>query len=107
MRLPLVCFAALLISIAPAGAQQPATADPAPIIAGLGQTKREHPYLVFSSADKPAILARIKADRRASETFERLLLEGRRLMYATVEREAPKRVVHTRYLNVNEYERYV
>jgi hypothetical protein len=107
MRLPLVCFAALLISIAPAGAQQPAAGDPAPIIAGLGQTKREHPYLVFSSADKPAILARIKSDRRAGETFERLLLEGRRLMYATVEREVPKRVVHTRYLNTNEYERYI
>ena len=107
MRLPLACFAVLLISLSPAAAQQPAAQEPKSVIATLGQTKREHPYLVFSAGDKPAILARIKGDRRASETYERLLLEGRRLVYATVEREMPARVVHTRYLNTNAYERAV
>lgn len=107
MRLSLVCVVTILLNLTPAAAQQPVPAETNAVIATLGQTKREHPYLVFSAAEKPAILARIKSDRRASETYERLLLEGRRLLYASVEREAPPLVVHTRYLNTSEHERYV
>jgi len=51
----------------------------------LGKTTRPHPYLMFTAEEKPALLQRIKADPRSAEALERLLLEGRRLLYATAE----------------------
>lgn len=106
MRTLLLSIVTLAAAIAPAAAQ-PTSPAPKSIIAELGQTTRPHPYLVFSADDKPTILARIKADRRAGETYDRLLLEGRRLMLATVPREAPPRILHTRYVNNDDYLAYL
>lgn len=51
---------------------------------------------------------RIKSDRRESEAFAALLLEGRRLMNATVEHdEAPPREIHTRYVGADDYRKFV
>lgn len=84
-----------------------ADSDAKKIIGELGKTPRQHPYLLFSAEEKPAILARIKADPRASESLERYRLEGRRLIHATVEREGPPREIHTRYLGSDEYRAWV
>jgi hypothetical protein len=66
-----------------------------------------HPYLIFSAEEKPAIVARIHADPRQAEVMEKLRLEGRRLLQAPVEPAAPPREIHTRYLETDEYRRYV
>ena len=78
------------------------------LCAGLGQNPRQHPYLLFSAGEKPAILQRIKQDRRSAEVFEKFLLEGRRLLNATVEHdEPPPREMHTRYVGADDYRRFV
>ncbi len=84
-----------------------AQTEPKAVIAGLAKTPRAHPYLLFSADEKPAVLARIKADRRSAEVFEKFLLEGRRLLNATVEKEGPPRVIHTRYVGSDDYRRFV
>jgi hypothetical protein len=96
----------LLLLIAPLGLlAQPA--DFKKIIGELGSQPHQHPYLIFSAEEKPAMLQRFKEDRRSSELYEKFLLEGRRLLYATVEREGPAREIHTRYLGSDEYRRFV
>ncbi len=77
------------------------------LAADLGKTPRSHPYLMFTADEKPAILQRIKADQKSSETLEQLLLEGRRLMYATVDPVAPPREMHTRYVGADDYRNFV
>lgn len=84
-----------------------ATPEPSAVLAALGERPRSHPYLLFTAAEKPALLARIKGDRRSAEVFAKFLLEGRRLLHATVEREGPPRVIHTRYLGSDDYRRFV
>ncbi len=105
-------FKSLLVVIATLGVLLSAQAQLPPdyqaIVDGLGKSPRPHPYLLFTAADKPAMLARINADQRELESFQALLLEGRRLMNATVENnEPPKREVHTRYLGADDYRRFV
>lgn len=85
-------------------AQQP---DFKKLVADLGKTPRQHPYLIFSADEKPAMLQRIKADRHALEILEKLELEGRRYLYATVQPEAPRREIHTRYVGSDDYRRFV
>jgi hypothetical protein len=91
----------------PVRAEQSPSPDFKQLCADLGQKPRPHPYLFFSAEEKPAMLARIKADRRSSEVFEKFLLEGRRLINATVERTGPVRETHTRYVGADDYRRFV
>jgi hypothetical protein len=106
MLKPLIpVFAALALSTA---VQAELPADYRSAVAALGQAPRAHPYLVFTAEEKPALLARIKGNRYSSDTFDALLLEGRRLMNATADTEAPPvRAVHTRFIGADDYRRYV
>lgn len=105
-------FAVFIGAVAALAAAMPAlcAADPdyKQLTSGLAKTPRPHPYLMFSDADKPAMLARIKGDRRSEETYEKFLLEGRRLINATVEHlDAPPREMHTRYVGADDYRKFV
>ena len=78
------------------------------LTADLAKTPRPHPYLLFTAAEKPAMLQRIKQDRHSTEVFEKFLLEGRRLLNATIEHdEPPPREMHTRYVGTDDYRRFV
>jgi hypothetical protein len=105
MLKPLLAFIVIVTFSCPLafGAQM----EPKAVIAELGKMPRVHPYLLFSADEKPALQARIKADRRSSEIFEKFLLEGRRLLHATVENEGPPRQIHTRFLGSDDYRRFV
>jgi len=98
---------AFILAAALAPAFAAAEPDFKKIADDLGKTPRVHPYLIFSADEKPALAARLKSDRRSSEILQRLLLEGRRLLHAPVQPEAPPRELHTRYLESDEYRRYV
>jgi len=99
-----LCFALLLAAVSLLHAETP---DFKALATLLAQHPRQHPYLIFSAEEKPAMLARIKNDPKSAETFARLLLEGRRLLHATAQREAPPRIIHTRYVGADDYRRYV
>lgn len=104
MRTPLLLLTLILCPFVHAALP----ADTTTTIAGLGGVHREHPYLLFSAADKPAMLARIRATPREAEAYEALLLEGRRLLYASVERDTvPAREIHARFVGNNDYQRFV
>ena len=104
MRKPLFCLLLPIIVGSLFGAEPP---DFKTLVGGLGKTFRPHPYLIFSAEGKPAILQRIKSDPRSAEAFARQLLEGRRLLYATVERDAPVREIHTRFIGADDYRKFV
>lgn len=108
---PMSCLKKILPLFFALGALAPglrAQPDFKAICADLGKTPHPHPYLLFSADEKPAMLQRIKADRRSAEVFEKFLLEGRRLMYATVENDqAPPREIHTRYVGSDDYRKFV
>jgi hypothetical protein len=106
MLKPFVAALGVALAVPSLTAQLPP--DYKTVVSELAKTPRAHPYLLFTSAEKPALLARIKADRRDSEVFERYLLEGRRLLNATVERtDPPPREMHTRYVGADDYRRWV
>lgn len=48
-----------------------------------------HPYLYFTEAEKPAILARIANDRECGGIYDRLLAEGNRLLHTPVDTDPP------------------
>jgi hypothetical protein len=104
MRKPLLWLLLPIIVSSLLGAEPP---DFKALVGGLGKTPRQHPYLIFSAEEKPAMLQRIQADPKSAETYERIRLEGRRLLYATAEREAPARIMHTRYVGADDYQKYV
>src|SRR6266705_3033123 len=106
MLKPLFALASALALTAALSAQsQP---DYKSLVADLGKTPRPHPYLLFTADEKPAMLQRIKQDRRSAEVFEKFILEGRRLLNATVENDvAPPREMHTRYVGADDYRRFV
>ena len=95
----------LLLGLAPLGVR--AQPDLKTICADLARQPRAHPYLIFSAEEKPAMLQRIRADRRSAEVFEKFLLEGRRLLNATAQRDGPPRELHTRYVGADDYRRFV
>jgi hypothetical protein len=100
MLKPLLALAATLALSAALPAQTPP--DFKALVADLGKAPRQHPYLLFSAEDKPALLARIRGDRRSAEVLEKFLLEGRRLLHATVEQDTPPpREAHTRYVGAD------
>ncbi len=102
---PLLVLASLLAL--PFAAPAQSAADAKKLIADLGKAPRPHPYLLFTAEEKPALLARIKADRRASESLDRYLLEGRRLLQLPVDTEGPQRILHTRFEGTDDYRRFV
>jgi hypothetical protein len=106
MLKPLFALAAVaLLSSAFAAQPQP---DFKSVVADLGKMPRAHPYLLFTAEEKPAMLQRIKTDRRSSEVLEKFLLEGRRLLNATVENDVPPpREMHTRYVGADDYRRWL
>lgn len=99
-----LCLTLCLVTASLVNAETP---DFKALATQLAQTPRQHPYLIFSTEEKPSLLARIKNDPKSAETFARILLEGRRLLHATAEREAPPRIIHTRYVGADDYRRYV
>jgi hypothetical protein len=105
MLKPFLSFAAVVFCVA-AQAQLPT--DYRATIEQLGKSRHQHPYLLFSAEEKPAMMARIQADQHDRESYEALLLEGRRLLNATVDSDdAPVRELHTRYLGADDYRRFV
>jgi hypothetical protein len=96
---------ALIFSSALLAQSQP---DFRSLVADLGKVPRPHPYLLFTADEKPALLQRIRQDRHATEVFEKFLLEGRRLINATVENDTPPpREMHTRYVGADDYRRWL
>ena len=73
----------------------------APVYNDLGSRRLEHPYLLFSAEDKPAILRRIHSDQRLSELMEKMVLEGQRYLSASVSSDVPARVVHSRLVGAD------
>ena len=106
MLKPLLVFVSLIaFSCALSAQSQP---DYKSMVADVGNTPRAHPYLLFSAEEKPAMLQRIKEDRHSAEVFEKFLLEGRRLLNATVEIDTPPpREMHTRYVGADDYRRWL
>jgi hypothetical protein len=100
-------YALLAALVLPVAAAAQPSVDAKKIIADLGKTPRPHPYLLFTAEEKPALLARIKADRHSAESLERYLLEGRRLLQLPVVTEGPPRILHTRFEGSDEYRRFV
>jgi hypothetical protein len=93
-------FLLLLLAISPAAAALP---DFKATFAELAPVKRTHPYLLFSAAEKPALLQRIRADRASAEVYEKFLLEGRRLVHTPEEQEvAPPREAHVRFVGAGD-----
>ncbi len=75
--------------------------DYAKLCADLGATTHQHPYLLFTEADKATMLERIKTDQHESEIMQKLVLEGKRYLNATVTREAPPREPRSRYVGTD------
>ena len=63
----------------------------------ISMEKLQHPYLYFTSEDKPAILKRIETDPESKSIMNGLLAEGHRLLYLPVKDPPPARVKHPRY----------
>ena len=70
----------------------------------IDKNSLKHPYLYFTDAEKPEILARIENDSESSDIFRRMLAEARRLMYTPVEMMAPLQGKNTR-AGWSEYDR--
>jgi hypothetical protein len=104
MRLPRLCLVLCATVSALLAAEPP---DFRAQLAPLARTTLKHPYLLFTADEKPALLERIKSDPKAAEIYERVRLEGRRLLHATVEKEIPTRIIHTRYVGADDYRRAV
>lgn len=66
----------------------------------------QHPYLLFSDSDKPAILERIRQDPESRDIMAELLVEGNRLMYTPIG-EIPAEQPNPRYDSDGKYNRYV
>ena len=83
MKCPgIVCFIAFMCLLA-----APCSADDitATEMAGAIDPALSHPYLFFSEADKPAMLARIENDSRYRDIMNRALAEGNRQLHTPVE----------------------
>ena len=59
--------------------------------------KLEHPYLLFSESDKPALRQRITSDPECSTIMAGLLAEGHRFLYVPVRESIPRSPEHSRY----------
>ncbi|MDR3189501.1 MAG: heparinase II/III-family protein [Prevotellaceae bacterium] len=73
----------------------------------ISNRKLEHPYLLFDSRSKQAILDRVKNEPEYAQTMDLLLQEGRRIMLNTTE---PQKVFNdpaSRYYQLPSWESYV
>jgi len=104
MRKALFSIVTLCAACRLAAAEEP---DFKQLCAALSAAPRTHPYLIFDEAGKAAMLKRIAADRTEREVLEKIRLEGRRLMQATVQRAAPPREPHSRYVGSDPYNTYL
>jgi hypothetical protein len=59
--------------------------------------KLQHPYLYFTEAEKPAILARIQNDPESRDIMAGLLAEGHRLLYVPIKNPPPQQIEHQRF----------
>jgi hypothetical protein len=59
--------------------------------------KLQHPYLFFTSDEKPVILERIRSDKECKNIMAGLLAEGHRLMYVPIKNPPPTSPKHPRY----------
>jgi hypothetical protein len=71
----------------------------------------QHPYLLFTEAEKQTILQRIEADRESGDIMKRMLAEGNRLLHQPVETDIPIQGKNTRadwseHDRDGKYERY-
>ncbi len=58
--------------------------------------KLTHPFLLFNSADKEAMLLRVQTDPESRDIMNRLLAESNMLLYQPVDQEIPPRGSHVR-----------
>ncbi len=80
-------LAALCLVFAVTGAATAVT--PADISSALAKNLA-HPYLYFTDAEKPAILARIETEPARRAQFDRMLAEANRLLYTPVTEPKPE-----------------
>ena len=99
------CLLLTLLLSPTAGAFPQATAQD--IAAAIGAGKLMHPYLYFSEADKPVILARIRNDPEARDIMARELAKANRLLYTPVDMDIPKEQPHPRYWSDGAHDRMV
>jgi hypothetical protein len=72
----------------------------------LSKIKRTHPYLLFDSAGKQAILTRIQSNQEEQEIFEKIKWEGKKYLYAPDDQKVPEKNIHTRFFGEDEYRKY-
>jgi len=80
-------LAALCLVFAVTGAATAVT--PADISSALAKNLA-HPYLYFTDAEEPAILARIETEPARRAQFDRMLAEANRLLYTPVTEPKPE-----------------
>ncbi|MHB9030152.1 MAG: heparinase II/III domain-containing protein [Candidatus Latescibacterota bacterium] len=84
MKVPFLFFLLLLLTTSTHAQTTPSTLSaslPSPLT---------HPYLLFSSSEKPALLARIQTDPDCRDIFVRLISESNRLLYTPVDPIPPQ-----------------
>jgi len=102
----LISLGSLFIALLPALVK----ADPqdyAELCKAITQSPANHPYLLFSDADKPAIKERLLNDQTSREIWEKIRLEGLRYLNATFEPPAPMRDPHPRFVGHDDYLAYM
>ncbi|MFC1550962.1 heparinase II/III family protein [Candidatus Latescibacterota bacterium] len=67
----------------------------------------QHPFLYFTEDEKPAIIARIENDPECGDIMNRLLAEANRLMYAPIEKTAPRQNYNPRYYSDGKFDQYI
>ena len=97
MRLALVLLALPIL----AATRRADGQDLAQVYQDMGARTWQHPYLLFSNEEKPAILQRIHGDQHLSEIMEKTILEGQRYLSGSVSAEVPQRVVHSRLVGAD------
>ena len=89
-----VCFVVLLLFVCSVSFADGITKGD--IDKSIDKGSLQHPYLYFTEAEKPAILARINSDQESHDIMERLLAEANRMLYMPVETVIPIQGRNTR-----------
>ena len=104
-----VCFVVLLLFVCSVSFADGITKGD--IDKSIDKGSLQHPYLYFTEAEKPAILARINSDQESHDIMAQLLAEANRMLYMPVETVIPiqgrnTRADWTEYDTNNKYEDY-
>ncbi len=68
--------------------------------------KLTHPYLFFREADKNTILSLIRNDQESKQIYDRLLVEGNRMMYTPIEK-FPTETDHPRFYSDGKFDQQI